>query len=97
VGLKSTANMNIPGYTRSSGPYRFDLNKKKWVSNNSKMYIKNEMSHRPLEALRSIPKAHLRNILYGYNPKRNSWMPNVLVNKSAMIPLVGLKNTSFIY
>jgi hypothetical protein len=97
VGLKSTVNMNIPGYNRSSGPYRFNLNNKKWVSNNSKMYIKNEMTHRPLEAIRPIPKAHLRNILYGYNPKRNSWMPNILVNKAAMIPLVGLKNTSFIY
>jgi hypothetical protein len=97
VGLKSTVNMNIPGYIRSSGPYRFNLNKKKWVSNNSRTYIKNEMTHRPVTALKPIPKAHLRNILYGYNPKRNSWMPNVLVNKSAMIPLVGLKNTSFIY
>ena len=97
VGLRSSTNMNIPGYVRSSGPFRFNLNKKKWVSNNSKMYIKNEMTHRPEKAPAPIPKAHLRNILYGYNPKRNSWMPEALVNKSATIPLVGLKNTSFIY
>jgi hypothetical protein len=97
VGLRSSANMNIPGYVRSSGPYRFNLNKKKWISNNSKMYIKNEMTHRPQKASAPIPRAHLRNILYGYNPKRNSWMPEALVNKSATIPLVGLKNTSFIY
>ena len=55
------------------------------------------MTHRPEKAPAPIPKAHLRNILYGYNPKRNSWMPEALVNKSATIPLVGLKNTSFIY
>jgi hypothetical protein len=97
VGLKSSTNVNIPGYAKSSGPFRFNLNKKKWVSNNSRMYVKNEMSHRPLKAPPTIPRAHLRNILYGYNPKRNSWIPDVLVNKAAMIPLVGLKNTSFIY
>jgi hypothetical protein len=97
VGLKSSANMNIPGYIRSSGPYRFDLRKKKWVANNSRTYIRNEMTHRPIEAPRPIPRARLRNLLYGYNPKRNFWMPNGLVNKAAMIPLVGLKNTSFIY
>lgn len=97
IGLKSSANMNIPGYNRSSGPYRFNLNSKKWVTNNSKMYIKNEMTHRPIKAPVKMPKARLRNILYGYNPKRNAWIPDVLVNKAAMIPLVGLKNTSFIY
>jgi hypothetical protein len=97
VGLKSSVNMNIPGYIRSSGPYRFNLEKKKWITNNSRMYIKNEMTHRPIKAPTTVPKAHLRNILYGYNPKRNSWIPDVLVNKAAMIPLVGLKNTSFIY
>jgi len=97
VGLKSSVNMNIPGYKRSSGPYKFNLNTKKWVKNSSRLYIKNEMTHRPIKAPNSIPRARLRNILYGYNPKRNSWIPDVLVNKSAMIPFVGLKNTSFIY
>ena len=97
VGFKSTTNMNIPGYIRSSGPYRFNLNSKKWVSNNSEMYIKNEMTHRLLNAPNKIPKVHLQNILYGYNPKRNSWMTPNLVNKAALIPIVGLKNTSFIY
>ncbi len=97
IGLKSSVNMNIPGYVKSSGPYRFNLNTKKWVSNSSRLYIKNEMTHRPIKAPAKIPKARLRNILYGYNPKRNSWIPDVLVNKSAMIPLSGLKNTSFIY
>ena len=97
VGLKSSVNMNIPNYVKSSGPYRFNLNKKKWISNNSRMYIKNEMTHRPIKVPGIVHKAHLRNILYGYNPKRNHWIPDVLVNKAAMIPLVGLKNTSFIY
>jgi hypothetical protein len=97
IGLRSSANMNIPGYIKSSGPYRFNLNNKKWITNNSRMYIKNEMTHRPLKAPAKVPRTRLRNVLYGFNPKRNSWIPDVLVNKAAMIPLVGLKNTSFIY
>ena len=97
VGFRSTANMNIPGYIQSSGPYRFNLNSKKWITNKSEMYIKNEMTHRLLNAPNKIPKVRLQNILYGYNPKRNSWMPGNLVNKASLIPIVGLKNTSFIY
>jgi len=97
IGFRSSTNMNIPGYIRSSGPYRFNLTSKKWLTNNSEMYIKNEMTHRLINAPNKIPKVHLRNILYGYNPKRNSWMPTNLINKAALIPIVGLKNTSFIY
>jgi hypothetical protein len=89
--------MNIPGYIRSSGPYRFNLEKKKWVSNTSRMYIKNEMTHRPINVPNKIPKTRLTNILYGYNPKRNAWMPETLINKAALIPLAGLKNRSFLY
>ena len=44
-----------------------------------------------------IPRLHLKNILYGYNPVRDGWMPKSLINKAAIIPLVGLKNTSFVY
>jgi hypothetical protein len=97
IGLKSTVNMNIPGYIRSSGPYRFNLAQKKWVSNTSRMYIKNEMTHRPINMPNKIPKTRLTNILYGYNPKRNMWMPETLINKAALIPLAGLKNRSFLY
>ena len=62
VGLRSSVNMNIPGYKRSPGPYRFNLNSKKWIKNSSRLYIKNEMTHRPIKAPNSIPRARLRNI-----------------------------------
>ena len=31
------------------------------------------------------------NTLYGYNPRRNAWVPKNMLNKSAAIPFVGLK------
>jgi hypothetical protein len=98
VGIRASSNnINIPGYKQSSGIYRFNLNAKKWTMNNSKLYVKNEMSHRPIEVPKTIPKTHLKNILYGFNPKRDYWMPTPLIEKAAMIPIVGLKNTSFIH
>jgi hypothetical protein len=98
VGFRGPRNVNIPGYMKTSGQYRFNVESKKWKVNNSRLYIKNEMTHRPENfSGGAIPKVHLRNILYGYNPKRNSWMSENMVNKAAMIPLVGLKNTSFLY
>ena len=98
LGLKSTfKNKTFPGYYRTSGKYKFNLNHKKWIINNSNNYIKNEMNFRIYKQPSKIPKLHLKNILYGYNPVRDSWMPQTLVNKAAIIPLVGLKNTSFVY
>lgn len=99
IGLKSSSkNIEIPrGYHKTTGQYRFNLNKKVWINNSSNLYIKNEMNFRPNIQPSKIPKLHLKNILYGYNPVRDDWMPNSLINKAAMIPIAGLKNTSFIY
>ena len=98
IGLKSTfKNTTLPGYYRTSGKYKFNLTNKKWTINNSNLYIKNEMNFRIYKQPSKIPKLHLKNILYGYNPVRDGWMPKSLINKAAIIPLVGLKNTSFVY
>jgi hypothetical protein len=94
VGLKGPRGLSIPGFAMTSGPYRFNLNKKKWVTNANIHYIKNENTYRATQ--NSNVKLKLANTLYGYNPVRNYWMPRNLINKSAMIPLVGLKNMSFI-
>jgi len=97
VGVRaSSKQMNIPGYKPSSGTYRFNLNTKRWITNNSRLYVKNEMTHRPIEPPKNIPRTRLKNILYGFNPRRDYWMPTPLIEKAAMIPIVGLKNTSFI-
>lgn len=87
------------GYKPSGSNFKFDFKLKKWVKNDSVTYIKNESNFVPntnMKVSKVPPKVHLKNILYGYNPTRNTWMPKKLVNKAAMIPIVGLKNKSFI-
>jgi hypothetical protein len=97
IGIRAPHSLNIPGFKRTSGQFRFNLNKKKWVVNTNPQYIKNENTHRASENFtKKMPPLKLKNILYGYNPVRNAWMPVNLVEKAAMIPLVGLKNMSFI-
>jgi len=95
IGLRGVRGLTIPGFAPTSGPFRFNLNKKKWVNNVNAHYIKNENSYRATENIK-INGLRLSNTLYGFNPVRNYWMPRNLINKSAMIPLVGLKNMSFI-
>jgi hypothetical protein len=89
-GIKTSANLNVPGYTKTLGSYRFDVNKGAWVNNRNPLYIHNEATHRP-STITSFPAVPLEDTLYGYSPARDSWMPRALVQKAAMIPLVGLK------
>ena len=93
IGIKTAQGINVPGYTRTSGPFRFSTVSRKWVLNTNKMYIKNEMSHRP-EGESTIPKNFRAfNSLYGYRANRNG-PETLLLRRAAMIPLVGLKMKS---
>ena len=90
IGIKTAQGLNVPGYNRTSGPFRFSTVKNKWVLNTNKMYIKNEMTHRP-ENVERLPKNFRAfNSLYGYRANRNG-PETKLLNRAAMIPLVGLK------
>lgn len=94
-GIKGANNLNIPGYKPTYSNYKFLADNGKWVKNENPAYIHNEATYRPNKITR-VTKVKLRDILYGYNPARDSWLPMTIVEKSAMIPLVGLKNKSFI-
>lgn len=61
----------------TSAPFRFDVNKKKWVENRSNLHI------RALSA-KNINKPTLR----GYNPKRNKWIPKKILKSAFEIPFV---------
>jgi hypothetical protein len=89
-GIKTSNNLNVPGYTKTLSSYRFNLNKGAWVRNTNPLYIRNEATHRPTN-ITHFPTVPVEDTLYGYSPARDSWMPRELVRKSAMIPLVGLK------
>lgn len=91
-GLKPVVkNTNVEGYKKSSGNKRFNVEKLKWRNVKNSAYIKNEFSLRP-ENAKPLPKnINTSKTLYGYNPRRNNWVPKALLDKSAAIPFVGLK------
>jgi hypothetical protein len=92
-GLKPvTKNVNINGYKNSSGNKRLDLKNLKWKNVNNNSYVKNEFNLRPENAKKLPKNINFTNTLYGYNPRRNAWVPKNIINKSAAIPFVGLKN-----
>jgi len=91
-GLKPVVkNTNVEGYKNSSGNKRFNLKNLKWKNVQNKAYVKNEYTLRPVNA-KPLPKnMNISKTLYGYNPRRNQWVPKELLNKAAEIPFVGLK------
>jgi hypothetical protein len=92
-GIKSSGNLKVPGYEPTLSNYRFNVHKENWVKNTDPLYIHNEATHRPNKNIQNFPSVRLQDILYGYNPSRDRWMPKKLVDKSAVIPVVGLKIT----
>lgn len=91
-GLKPvTKNTNVNGYKNSSGNKRLNLKTLKWKNVNNNSYVKNEFNLRPENAKKLPNNLNFVNTLYGYNPRRNTWVPKNVLNKSAAIPFVGLK------
>ena len=61
--------------------YRFNNKTRKWVLDNKSTYIHEKWNIR-----------NNRAILYGFNPRRNKWVPNTIIEKSKSIPLVAFKD-----
>ena len=82
---------NKTGFVKTNGNMRFDLNTLQWVENKRNSYIGNQYSLRPKNTV-PISSDVLKNPpLYGFNPKRDSWVSPSLLKRSALIPVVGLK------
>tara|TARA_B100000035_G_scaffold32174_1_gene24504 strand:+ start:341 stop:1738 length:1398 start_codon:yes stop_codon:yes gene_type:complete len=94
-GLDSSVNtVNIPGFKQSSGISRFNTNTLTWKPNTSHSYIKNEYDFRPNNNTQlNLPESvKMEETLYGFKPNRDKWVPKPILEKSAMIPFIGLKN-----
>lgn len=91
-GLKPVVkNTKVDGYKKSAGNQRFNIQNLKWKNVKNPAYVKNEYPLRP-ENAKPLPKnMNITKTLYGYNPRRNQWVPKTLLNKAATIPFVGLK------
>ena len=85
-------NTNVPGFEKSSGNQRFNMDTFLWKKNNSVEYIKNEFSMRPSKPLPLPRDINIQETLYGFKPRRDGWVPKPLLKRAAEIPFVGLKN-----
>ena len=96
-GLKSTnKNLNTPpGYLKTQSNQMFNLEKMNWTSRmNNTNYIRNELNFRPVKAKplpSTIRNVNMEETLYGFKPIRDHWVPKPILEKSAMIPFIGLK------
>jgi len=91
-GLKpTTKNINVNGYKKSYGNQKLNLKSLTWKNVNNNSYVKNEVNLRPINAKKLPKNINPINTLYGYNPRRNTWITQNVLNKSAAIPFVGLK------
>lgn len=92
-GLDSSINnINIEGFTRTHGTSRFNTNSLLWKPDTSRSYIKNEYNFRPTYPVELPKKIKMEETLYGFKPVRDKWVPKPILEKSAMIPFIGLKN-----
>ena len=73
----------------------FNLEKMNWTSRmNNTNYIRNELNFRPVKAKplpSTIRNVNMEETLYGFKPIRDHWVPKPILEKSAMIPFIGLK------
>ena len=95
-GLKSNSNnMKTPvNYLRTQSNHIFNIKKMNWKPNPNQNYVKNEMNFRPVKP-KPLPSRindiKMEETLYGFKPLRDQWVPRPLLEKSAMIPFIGLK------
>jgi hypothetical protein len=95
-GLKSNSNnMKTPvNYLRTQSNHIFNLEKMNWKPNPNQNYVRNEMNFRP-DKPKPLPSkindVKMEETLYGFKPLRDQWVPKPLLEKSAMIPFIGLK------
>ena len=91
-GLHSTvSDINIEGFMPSHGTSRFNTDSLTWRPNTSRSYVKNEYNFRPSSAIELPKNIKMEETLYGFKPVRDKWVPKPLLEKSAMIPFIGLK------
>lgn len=85
-------NTNVPGFEKSSGDQRFNLDTFTWKQNTSENYIKNEFPLRPTKPEPLPNTMNVQETLYGFKPRRDGWVPKPLLKRAAEIPFIGLKN-----
>ena len=92
-GIKTKNFVSINGFEKTSGNMYFDRKTHTWKKSRNPHYVRNRYNFRPTTSVVSKP-VNLKNSLYSYVPSRNNWVPPKIIEKAAMIPLVGLKKSN---
>lgn len=79
------------GFVETKSNMRFNLDTQRWVINKRNEYVKNEYKYRPGNKNINKMTPPRKPELHGFKLPRNSWVPQKLLNNSAIIPFIGLK------
>lgn len=74
------------GYSATHGRFRFNVASGKWVRNDRPAYVGNQFTHR-----KNNSNTVKTRTLYGFNKRRDAWVPRKVLENSKQIPFVGLK------
>jgi hypothetical protein len=80
-------------YEPTQSKYMFNMNTKQWKLSTNPHYVRDIYDYRPTKVVKPNKPVQLVNTLYSFNRARNIYN-NVVIRKSAMIPIIGLKNSS---
>jgi len=88
----STTKLNKT-YQPTQSKYMFNTTTKKWKISNNPHYVRNIYNYRTTKLVKPKNPVPVVNTLYSLNKARNIYN-NLVIRQSAMIPLIGLKNSS---
>ena len=95
------SNKPLKGFKPTNSNMRFDVKTSKWVKNTNKVYVRNSYLYRRnknAENIKTLPKIeNKRNFLHSYNPQRDFFINQSIVDKAFAIPFIGLKKTNSLY
>lgn len=85
----------IDGFEKTDSNMYFDRKSKTWKKTKNPVYVKDIYNFRLTSEKYKVKPQKLIDTLYSMNTRRNNWVKPDVLKKSAMIPLVGLKNSDF--
>lgn len=99
-GMSTLVPLKVRGFVPTAGRQRFDVNRKKWIRNDSRRYIGNEWNYKPSMNInelnfineRAWKSVNTLNTLYGYQPMRDAWAPVGVLRAASFIPFVGIRD-----
>ena len=79
---------------KTNSEYYFNKSRKDWKLSKNPFYVRNRFQYRNKNpSMNNQTVLPYEKTLYSHYPKRDNWVPQKVIRKSAMIPYTGLKNS----